>query len=151
MKLRDLLSIIFCGILIWCCLFGLFQQKRLESYFNIFHRFDVAEDIKNIINKASVLQDRLFLIDKNVLKLIKDVAKDYSAENRLFYNLKNNKPITFALLYPTNSSQQVKNDQFLRMRYFKINDQPVLLPGTHPFSNFKSLGSWFLGRNHYKL
>ncbi|KAL0278297.1 UNVERIFIED_CONTAM: hypothetical protein PYX00_000154 [Menopon gallinae] len=103
LKLRDLISIVFCGILIWCFIVGLFQQKLLESYLELFQTIDASEDIRNIVNKASVLQDRLFLIDKNILQRLNVT---HTLSKRLFDKVRKNKPITFALLYPTNSSEQ---------------------------------------------
>lgn len=105
---RKFFTLAIGGLLVWCFLFQFILIKNKSSTPFFRNDMDVFSEVKKLIRQAPVLQERLFLIDRKVLKHYED-ATAYKGEKKtcIFCNVRRGHPVTFALLCPTNTSLEV--------------------------------------------
>lgn len=110
MKRKTFLLLLFSGTIIWCFVFELFILKSFGGdFFNFFQNYETPAHLKNLFIRAPVLEERLFLIDRNMLKVFYELnlRNESLEQNCIFCKVKKNQPITFALLCPSNASLEV--------------------------------------------
>lgn len=114
MRWRDFIFLLFGCTIIWCFIFEIFILKSISGeFFNYFQNYETPLYLKNLFIKAPILEERLFLIDRNMLHFYyKLESKNRSAGSScVFCKIRKNQPITFALLCPTNTSLEVSNGE----------------------------------------
>lgn len=96
------------GLFILCFLvqFVLIRNKSSNPFFR--GHMDVFSEVKKLMRQAPVLQERLFLIDRKILRRYEDdIAEEDDTKSCVFCNIRRGQPVTFALLCPTNTSLEV--------------------------------------------
>lgn len=104
MKRKFFTLIVVGGLFGWCLLlqFFLIKSKPLARFF--WSNTNISFEVNKLIRQAPVLQERLFLIDRNILNHYENAVFDEEKKTCVFCNIKKGQPITFALLCPTNTS-----------------------------------------------
>lgn len=107
MKSKFFTLVVIGGFIFWCLIFQfvILKNKGSSTFFNDYT--DVFFEIKRFIKQAPVLQERLFLIDRKILKEYDGSTYQLGDKSCVFCSIRRGQPITFALLCPTNTSLEV--------------------------------------------